>query len=472
MQYLEVGEDDFDLDLVIQSNAASKKAHAKAQESATFSPLLRIYLFFFFMFQSIFRLSDHALDVLVKFFSIFFKSLAKISSLPESFVQSLPCSIHAARKISGKERNQFERYVACPECHHLYKLNECTVKTPGGQTESKVCSFVQFPSHPQPQHRKPCGTYLMKKVKSRSSDAISFYPKRVYCYKSLISSLQDMLRRPDFVRKCEEWRSIGQDPDIYSDIYSGNVWKEFLNPGGVPFLSVPNNYALQLNVDWFNPFKHTQHSEGAIYISILNLPRKERFLQENIILVGVIPGPKEPPLLINTYLNPLVEELKDLWKGVILKNHNNHSLLIRAALLCSSSDIPASRKLCGFVGHNAVKACSKCLLSFSTASFGDKADYSDFDKTHWTARTNTEHRTNAEKHRMCNTQAARKKIEREHGVRYTALLKLPYFDPVKMCVVDPMHNLLLGSAKHIIEIWKDRQLLSSNQFDAIQDSSI
>ena len=63
---------------------------------------------------------------------------------------------------------------------------------------------------------------------------------------------------------------------------------------GQPFLAAPFNYALHLNVDWFQPFTHTQHSEGAIYLSVLNLPRQERFLKENVILAGVIPGPKDP----------------------------------------------------------------------------------------------------------------------------------------------------------------------------------
>ena len=82
--------------------------------------------------------------------------------------------------------------------------------------------------------------------------------------------------------------------------------KEFLIYNGTPFLSAPYNYAFQLNVDWFKPFKHTQHSEEAVYLSIMNLPRKERFLQENIILACVIPGPHEPSLLMNSLLNPLV----------------------------------------------------------------------------------------------------------------------------------------------------------------------
>lgn len=37
-----------------------------------------------------------------------------------------------------------------------------------------------------------------------------------------------------------------------------------------------------------------------------------------MILVGVIPGPKEPKLNMNSYLTPLVEELHELWNGLLL----------------------------------------------------------------------------------------------------------------------------------------------------------
>ncbi len=60
----------------------------------------------------------------------------------------------------------------------------------------------------------------------------------------------------------------------------------------------------------------------------MSLPRKDRFLQENIILVGVIPGPKEPSLLMNSFLKPLVEEFKKLWTGVVLKNNDNRSIVV------------------------------------------------------------------------------------------------------------------------------------------------
>ena len=70
-----------------------------------------------------------------------------------------------------------------------------------------------------------------------------------------------------------------------------------------------------MNVDWFQPFKHTSYSVGAIYVVILNLPRAERFKEENVLLLGLMPGPKEPKLNLNTYLRPIVDYLLSLADG-------------------------------------------------------------------------------------------------------------------------------------------------------------
>ena len=65
-----------------------------------------------------------------------------------------------------------------------------------------------------------------------------------------------------------------------------------------------------INVDWFQPYKHVQYSVCAIYLIVLNLPCNLRHRKENIILVGIIPGPYEPSLCINSFLEPLVIDLK------------------------------------------------------------------------------------------------------------------------------------------------------------------
>lgn len=50
-------------------------------------------------------------------------------------------------------------------------------------------------------------------------------------------------------------------------------------------------------------------------------------------LLGVIPGPSEPPLTVNSYLSPLVKELLQLWKGVELQLPGFNDKIVRAALL-------------------------------------------------------------------------------------------------------------------------------------------
>lgn len=39
---------------------------------------------------------------------------------------------------------------------------------------------------------------------------------------------------------------------------------------------------------------------------------------------------------------------------------------------------------------------------------------------------------------------ARESFFQEHAVRYAELCRLSYFDPVRMSIIDPMHNILLG----------------------------
>ena len=51
---------------------------------------------------------------------------------------------------------------------------------------------------------------------------------------------------------------------------------------------------------------------------------------------------------------------------------------VRAVPLCTASDVPATRKFGGFVGHGSLKGWSRCLKPFPTTEFGTKPDYSGF----------------------------------------------------------------------------------------------
>ena len=91
-----------------------------------------------------------------------------------------------------------------------------------------------------------------------------------------------------------------------------------------------------------------------------------------------------------------MSELLQLWNGVVMRTHNS-SVLVRSALLCVACDIPAARKVCRFIAHNSLLACSRCSKIFPTV-FGEKADYSGFNCDVWPPRSLAVHKTQAIKY--------------------------------------------------------------------------
>jgi len=61
-----------------------------------------------------------------------------------------------------------------------------------------------------------------------------------------------------------------------------------------------------------------------------------------------------------------------------------------------------------------------------------------------------------------------RKAESTLGVRYSVLLSLPYFDPVRFTVVDVMHNLFLGTGKYMFKIWLSMELLTKESLQEME----
>ena len=132
-----------------------------------------------------------------------------------------------------------------------------------------------------------------------------------------------------------------------------------------------------------------------------------------------------------------------------------------------SSDIPATRKAAGFVGHNATKECSRCLKNFPKV--GDFIDCSGFDRDSWPKRIHTQHCEQSYKAMEANTKDVKASIEKEFGVRYSVLFELPYYDAIRFSTIDTMHNLFLETAKHVMTLWKDRGIITKDHFKKMQE---
>ena len=60
-------------------------------------------------------------------------------------------------------------------------------------------------------------------------------------------------------------------------------------------------------------------------------------------------------------------------------------------------------------------------------------------------------------------------MESLHSLRYSELLRLSYFDPIRGHAVDPMHNLFLGTAKHVFSVWIQLRILNEDKVKAIDN---
>ena len=442
------------------------EGHVNHQSSEA-SRIVTLVVAFLLKFQIAYKISGNAIVILLRFFKYLLFVIGKSFGI-EALQQDLkiPQSIHGCCSQSGITHKPFKEFVVCPTCHTLFDP-AVTELVEGTSTNrrSAQCKYVQFPHHPQERFRSACNTVLMNTVK-RTRNRIDFKPRKVYCYYGIKLALSNLLENPDFLKDCNSWKERLAADDMMSDIIDGKVWQEEMRKLEGRDCNLSNVLGFLLNIDWLKPFKHVSYSVGVIYAVILNLPRCTRYKDSNVIIVGVIPGPNEPPHDINSYLGPMVTELLELYAGVWFKTPYGRRF-IRGVLLCFSSDIPATRKAAGFVGHNSIKGCSRCLKTFTTNS-GNTTDYSGYNRDSWAKRTNETHRHYAYKELTAKTKAEKRVVKQTYGARYSVLFELPYYDCIRFVVIDVMHNLFIGTSKHVINVWKEKELLKTKDFWEIQ----
>lgn len=225
---------------------------------STRESMLRNWLLLFFVrFQARFYISDTAMSCLLKFVYVFLSIIGRYSTFVSQIIDNFPTSLFLLKQCV-KSNETFVRYVVCRKCYSVYDYKKCFEKI-GTLLVSKKCTYRTHRTY-----RKCCDTILLKTIHLKNGTK-KLIPHKVYCYNSLQASVQQLLLRPGFVDLCEQWRHRDKSNSIFSDIYDGKIWNEFQYIDGQPFLANQYVYAFMINIDWFQPYKHTNHSTGAIY---------------------------------------------------------------------------------------------------------------------------------------------------------------------------------------------------------------
>ena len=81
---------------------------------------------------------------------------------------------------------------------------------------------------------------------------------------------------------------------------------------------------------------------------------------------------------------------------------------------------------------------------------------------------NVFHRRYAEKVRKALNGAKYEKLATKFLTYNSVLLKLEYFDAIRMTAIDPMHNLYQGTAKTMFKLWLERGLLTKKKLKDVE----
>lgn len=374
------------------------------------------------------------------------RNTPNLNQRDQKLLSDFPNDIRSARKALNLD-GKHTIYAVCPKdtCHRTYK--------PTFENNSPIPIYPHHCSHRTYRNSHQCNEVL---VRPRIVKGVVIQvPIKEFVSFDFKDWVGGVLSRPNLETQMDTaWDStVGEKTltDEMRDIFDGEVLRGFKGPDGKHFRLGGNEgrYVFSLSVDFFNPLTNKQGgkkaSVGVISLICLNIPPGLRYKPENMFLVGLIPGPKEPPLdSINHYLTPLVNAFLEFWEpGVWFSRTHGFpdGRLVRCALIAVICDLPAARKVGGFAAFSHEHFCSICHCTRKNNGYGD-VDY-----TSWRRRTADECRAYAEQYQAAENEKERKSIFDSAGLRWSELLRLPYFDPVRFIVIDAMHNLFLGLVK-------------------------
>ncbi|XP_047310905.1 uncharacterized protein LOC124914407 [Impatiens glandulifera] len=226
--------------------------------------------------------------------------------------------------------------------------------------------------HKDLQSCKICGLSRLK-VDNSSGATIKkvngkTIPNKVLRYFPLTQRLQRLYMCSKTAHLMRWHKDTRVDDDILRHPADSMTWKSF-DENYKDFSLEPRNLRLGLANDGFQPFANgkTSYSIWPVILIPYNLPPTICMQSSNFILSMLIPGPDSPGDAIDIYLQPLIDELSELWKTGIktFDASTSRHFTLRAALLWTINDFPAYANLSGWStkGKLACPYCNKNTIS-------------------------------------------------------------------------------------------------------------
>lgn len=230
------------------------------------------------------------------------------------------------------------------------------------------------------------------------------------------------------------------------DIYDGAEYKKHFDNGNI--LSCPYNFSYSFNTDGVPMGKSCGKTIWPIYITINELPPKER--NKYVLLAGLYVGNKDPNQ--NIFLQPFIKQANKLSLHGFHWNHDGKDVTSKVIPLCAVVDSVARFQMLNMSGINAYYACTFCYQKAEHTVKGQR-----FPPCTYEVPKRTTESTVKDIEKTFEKQNERNERKRYvKGVKGpTALLQLQFFDLIAGFVPDYMHCILLGVVRLYTELLFD-----------------
>ena len=151
-------------------------------------------------------MSNVAMDILLKFMSIFLHKLSEfaVSAKLKVLADSCPTTLLKGHNYQGINRDDYQQLVVCEKCHCTYEHDECMKDSLRNRSNVK-CVFIRFLKHPQARLRLPCESPLLKAVKTSSHNSVYTLIK-LFCYCSIVKSIREYVQQEEYVNLFYKWK--------------------------------------------------------------------------------------------------------------------------------------------------------------------------------------------------------------------------------------------------------------------------
>ncbi|XP_004488345.1 uncharacterized protein [Cicer arietinum] len=256
------------------------------------------------------------------------------------FKDSLPKKFYQAKKLVTMLGLKSEKIVCCVKgCMLYYKENSADIE----------CRFCHEPRYVP---RKPgIGNHKDIPVKRMFYMPITPMLKRLYASTETAAQMR--------------WHQHNRSSSgILCHPSDGEAWNHF-DARYPDFANEPRNIRLGLCSDGFTPYiqaSSSPYSCWPVVVTPYNLLPEMCMTKPFMFLICLIPGPSNPKANMDVYLQPLIDELQQLWSEWALTYDifMKQNFVMRATLMWTINDFPAYGMLSGWSTQGKL-ACLVCM---------------------------------------------------------------------------------------------------------------